>query len=33
VNGTISIGSKPGGTTIDARVPFISESDSVRAVG
>ena len=33
VNGTISIGSKPGGTTIDARVPLISEIDSVRAVG
>jgi signal transduction histidine kinase len=33
VNGTISIGSKPGGTTIDARVPLMSEIDSVRAVG
>jgi PAS domain S-box-containing protein len=31
VNGTISIGSKPGGTTIEVRVPVVSEVDSVRA--
>jgi PAS domain S-box-containing protein len=33
VNGAISITSKPGGTTIDARIPLVSEVDSVRAVG
>ncbi len=33
VNGSISIESKPGSTTIDARAPLISEIDSVRAVG
>jgi PAS domain S-box-containing protein len=33
VKGTISIASKPGGTTIVARVPLISEIDSVRAAG
>jgi len=34
VNGTITVDSKPmGGTTIHARVPFISTSDSSRATG
>jgi signal transduction histidine kinase len=33
VKGTISIASKPGGTTIVARVPLISEINSVRAAG
>jgi PAS domain S-box-containing protein len=34
VNGTLSIESQPGrGTTIEARVPVSSESDSMRAVG
>jgi hypothetical protein len=33
VNGTISIASQPGGTTIDARVPINSQVASVRAAG
>jgi len=33
VRGSISIGSKRGGTTIEVRVPLISEVDSARAVG
>jgi PAS domain S-box-containing protein len=31
VNGAICIGSKPGGTTIEVRVPLITQIDSVRA--
>jgi PAS domain S-box-containing protein len=33
VNGTISIESKPGGTTIEVRVPVVAEAESARAVG
>jgi PAS domain S-box-containing protein len=33
MNGTITIGSKPGGTTISASVPVASDIDSARATG